>query len=208
MVAGALPQLNVMTPPAETADCSALNVQLATVPVPTTVVGEDVLAGCPRAGIPVLHEPLGLPACIPPSEVPLDDPPAPLLLPPPELELEEEVEPELPLELELELVADPEPDPELGAPEPPLEDVAAPASPLAEPEPLPQPATPAAVNSVKNVDPRTSAATVWLAMTAITIAPACLANHGHEGNRGAQVGTGKGRFRGPAAVRSRKEGAT
>ena len=38
--------------------------QLAAVPVPTTVVGCDVSAGCPAAGTPAVHEPSGLPACV------------------------------------------------------------------------------------------------------------------------------------------------
>jgi hypothetical protein len=37
-------------------------VQLAAVPVPTTVVGSDTSAGCPPEGMPALHEPSGLPA--------------------------------------------------------------------------------------------------------------------------------------------------
>jgi hypothetical protein len=62
MLTGALPQLKVMTPPSVTAALSLLNVQLAAVPVPTTVVGLDVSAGCPCEGTPALHEPSGLPA--------------------------------------------------------------------------------------------------------------------------------------------------
>jgi hypothetical protein len=50
MVTGAVPQLNVMTPPRVTAVFSALNVQLAGVPVPTTVVGLETSAGCAPAG--------------------------------------------------------------------------------------------------------------------------------------------------------------
>ena len=78
---GSAPQLNVMTPPAVTAVCSALNVQLAAVPVPTTAVGLDVSAGWPLAGTPALHDPLGLPA--PPVED--DEPPFPPPGPPPPL---------------------------------------------------------------------------------------------------------------------------
>ena len=44
-----------------TAAWSAPNVQLAAVPVPTTVVGWDVSAGLPLDGTPVLHEPFGFP---------------------------------------------------------------------------------------------------------------------------------------------------
>jgi hypothetical protein len=62
MLTGALPQLKVMTPPSVTAALSSLNVQLAAVPVPTTVVGLDVSAGFPCEGMPALHEPSGLPA--------------------------------------------------------------------------------------------------------------------------------------------------
>src|SRR5436190_11673129 len=62
IVTAPAPQLNVMTPPAVTAVCSALNVQLAAVPVPTTVVGLEVLAACARLGTPALHEPFGFPA--------------------------------------------------------------------------------------------------------------------------------------------------
>src|SRR5262252_3618841 len=72
IVTGAAPQLNVMTPPAVAAVCSAANVQLAAVPVPITAVGFDVSAGWPFAGTPALHEPFGLPA--PPIE---DEPPLP-----------------------------------------------------------------------------------------------------------------------------------
>jgi len=45
IVAGSLPQLKVMTPPFATAALSASNVQLAAVPLPTTVVGLDTSAG-------------------------------------------------------------------------------------------------------------------------------------------------------------------
>ena len=75
-----------MTPPAVAAACSALNVQLAAVPVPTTAVGLDVSAGWPFAGTPALHEPFGLPA--PPVA-----PAPPLPLPP--VPGEDELEPEL-----------------------------------------------------------------------------------------------------------------
>jgi hypothetical protein len=50
-------------------------VQLAAVPVPTTVVGFDVSTGCPSAGTPVEHDPFGLPFGI----EPLLEPPDPLL---------------------------------------------------------------------------------------------------------------------------------
>jgi hypothetical protein len=62
IVTGSGPQLKVMTPPAVTAVCSALNVQLAAVPVPMTAVGLDVLAACAIAGTPAAHDPFGLPA--------------------------------------------------------------------------------------------------------------------------------------------------
>src|SRR5215472_13203202 len=155
MVAGALPQLNVITPAVATADCSALNVQLAAVPVPTIVAGLAMLAGCPRAGTPALHEPLGLPACRPPSEVAPDElvlllltpllllpPPSPPLFElPEELEVEPEPEPEPELEAAPELEPRPElvPEPELAAP--PEEPFETPLPPLVElvPEPSPQP---------------------------------------------------------------------
>jgi hypothetical protein len=77
MVAGALPQLKVMTPPLPTAVLSALKVQLAAVPVPITEVGFDTSAGWPLEGTPALHDPLGFPAC--PGRLP----PVPgVLLPP------------------------------------------------------------------------------------------------------------------------------
>jgi hypothetical protein len=57
MVTGAHPQLNVMTPPLVTAALSALKVQLAEVPLPTTVVGLDTSAACPAAGIAEPHDP-------------------------------------------------------------------------------------------------------------------------------------------------------
>jgi hypothetical protein len=60
IVTGAQPQSNVMTPPCVTAALSASKVQLATVPLPTTV-GFEVSAGCPPDGTPALHDP-GLPA--------------------------------------------------------------------------------------------------------------------------------------------------
>ena len=97
MVTGALPQLKVMMPPVVTAVCSGLKVQLAAVPVPTTVVGCEVSAGCPAAGTPAVHEPLGLPASpvVPPSEAPPDELPLlePELEPLPELDPLPELEP-------------------------------------------------------------------------------------------------------------------
>src|SRR6187431_460189 len=62
IVTAPAPQLNVMMPPAAAAACSALNVQLAGVPVPTTVVGLDVFAACARVGTPAAQEPFGFPA--------------------------------------------------------------------------------------------------------------------------------------------------
>src|SRR5450759_1118854 len=69
MVTGASPQLKVMTPPLVAAACSWVKVQLSALPVPTTVVGVDTLAGWPFAGTPALHELYGLPALqvVPPS---------------------------------------------------------------------------------------------------------------------------------------------
>src|SRR6185369_6566174 len=75
IVSGFAPQLNVMMPPAVTAACSAANVQLDAVPVPTTVVGFEVPTTCARVGMPALHEPFGLPAFqvgVPPPAPPLD----------------------------------------------------------------------------------------------------------------------------------------
>jgi hypothetical protein len=64
MVTGPVPQLKVMTPPLLAAAWSRLKVQLAALPVPTTEVGVEMSAGWPRAGTPVLHEPLGFPALV------------------------------------------------------------------------------------------------------------------------------------------------
>src|SRR5436190_22796148 len=85
------PQSNVTMPPFETAALSASNVQLAAVPVPTTVAGFDVSAGCPPAGTPAAHDVSGLPAfhgpplVVPPEpplpEPPVEPPPAPVLPP-------------------------------------------------------------------------------------------------------------------------------
>src|SRR6187455_1175087 len=83
IVTGFAPQLNVMVPPAVTAACSALNVQLAAVPVPTTVVGLEVLTACALVGTPAAHDPFGLPAvhglpALPPAPVvPAALPPVP-----------------------------------------------------------------------------------------------------------------------------------
>jgi len=88
MVTGSGPQLNVMTPPALTAVERAWKVQLAEVPMPTTVVGLLVSTGCASAGsVSVVQEPLGFPATgNPPSpDVPLEAPAWPES--PPELEL-------------------------------------------------------------------------------------------------------------------------
>src|SRR5271165_5823137 len=75
MVTGAEPQSKVMMPPFFTAASSAAKVQLAAVPVPTTVVGFEVSTGLPSAGTPVEHDPFGLPFGI----EPLLEPPDPLL---------------------------------------------------------------------------------------------------------------------------------
>jgi hypothetical protein len=99
MVTSPDPQSKVMMPPLVMAASSASKVQLAAVPVPTTVVGLEVSASVIWLGRgSVLQEPSGLPAdgnapASPPSlgEAP-DDELAPLLLdpddavPPPELE--------------------------------------------------------------------------------------------------------------------------
>src|SRR4051812_33042006 len=60
IVAGAAPQSKVMTPPFATAATNASAVQLAGVPVPTTVRGLVMLSACASAGTG--HMPLGLPA--------------------------------------------------------------------------------------------------------------------------------------------------
>jgi hypothetical protein len=63
MVTSSDPQSKVMMPPLVTAAFSASNVQLAAVPVPTTVVGLDVSASdIWLGGASVLHEPSGFPA--------------------------------------------------------------------------------------------------------------------------------------------------
>src|SRR5438552_8837454 len=85
IVTGSAPQANVMMPPLVTAACSALKVQLAAVPVPTTVVGVAVFTGWPRAGTPALQEPLGLPAPLEPTPVVPPAPPVALLPPAPPL---------------------------------------------------------------------------------------------------------------------------
>jgi hypothetical protein len=61
IVTGSVPQSNVITPPALTAALSAANVQLAAVPVPTTVVGCEMSTGLAAAGTPARHVPSGLP---------------------------------------------------------------------------------------------------------------------------------------------------
>src|SRR5262245_19216538 len=62
IVTGFAPQLNVMMPPGVTVACSAANVQLDAVPLPTIAVGFEVLTACARLGTPALHEPFRLPA--------------------------------------------------------------------------------------------------------------------------------------------------
>src|ERR1700761_4530447 len=63
IVVGSAPQLNVITPPLATAATTASPVQLAGVPVPTTVVGLDTSSACASAG--TAHVPSGLPAAGP-----------------------------------------------------------------------------------------------------------------------------------------------
>src|SRR4051812_14038298 len=64
MVSGLAPQANVMTPPLATAATNALAVQLAGVPLPTTVVGCDTSSSAASAEIaqppPGVTEPLGV----------------------------------------------------------------------------------------------------------------------------------------------------
>lgn len=101
IVVGFAPQLKVITPPFATAATNASPVQLAAVPVPTTVVGVDTSAAWPSAGTGALAPglPAGGPSCgfvggvVPdepdvPDVPPLDDvgPPDvddPPLVPPP-----------------------------------------------------------------------------------------------------------------------------
>jgi hypothetical protein len=195
-VAGALPQLNVMTPPLATADCNAVNVQLAAVPVPMTVVGLEVLAACPSAGTPAPQEPLGLPACVPASGVPPDEPlpllppllepePEPEAEPEPEPEAEPELEPMPELEVDPELEAEPElaPTPELipelelaPPPEEPLETPLPPLVPVV-PELLPQPVTDSPAHNTTKMDCRNHTVTVGTVMVRITIAPGRATNH-------------------------------
>jgi len=51
IVTGEVPQLKVMTPPFATAELSELSVQLAAVPLPTTVVGCETFAGCASSAL-------------------------------------------------------------------------------------------------------------------------------------------------------------
>src|SRR5262249_28046452 len=60
MVAGAAPQSKVMTPPLATAATNAALVQLAALPVPTTVVGDETSSA--RASLGRVAPPSGLPA--------------------------------------------------------------------------------------------------------------------------------------------------
>src|SRR5580658_3138556 len=86
IVTGSGPQSKVMIPPPLTALDSAWKVQLAGVPVPTTVVGLLVSTACASGGsVSVVHEPLGFPAAgNPPSPDVPASPPTPS-----ELELSE-----------------------------------------------------------------------------------------------------------------------
>jgi hypothetical protein len=122
-----------MMPPVVTAWFRALKVQLAAVPVPTTVVGLEVLTGVPCAGTPALHDPFGLPAVQPPEELLeelLDVPPEELLDVPPEELLD--VPPEELLDVPPEeLLVAPELVPD-EVPEPPPEEL-----PELETDPLP-----------------------------------------------------------------------
>src|SRR4051812_37714454 len=79
MVTAPPPQLKVMTPPLPTAVLSAAKVQLAAVPVPTTLVGLDTSAGCALVGTPALHDPFGLPAWPAPPPVAPEAPAVPPL---------------------------------------------------------------------------------------------------------------------------------
>jgi hypothetical protein len=59
IVTGSGPQLNVMIPPAPTADTTAAEVQLSGLPLPMTLVGFDVSTA--RASAGTVARPLGLP---------------------------------------------------------------------------------------------------------------------------------------------------
>ncbi len=114
-----------MIPPLVTADCRCPKSQLAAVPVPTTVVGFDVSAAWPRAGMAIVHRPLGaLASMTVPLEAPLLD--APLLDPVPAPLPDPDAAPELELPLAPTrppllpplvplLLADPEEPPSSGA---------------------------------------------------------------------------------------------
>jgi len=69
MVTGFGPQLKVIIPPLATAATKAAEVQLAGVPVPTTVVGLATLAGWAKAGIVQLVALLCPPVLIEPPDV-------------------------------------------------------------------------------------------------------------------------------------------
>ncbi len=56
IVTALAPHLNVITPPLETAEFKAANVQLEAVPFPTTVVGLEIFAARAELGTPVEHE--------------------------------------------------------------------------------------------------------------------------------------------------------
>src|SRR4051812_49706118 len=82
MVTAAVPQLNVTTPPFVTAVFSAANVQLAAVPVPTTVVGWETSAGwAPAGSAPVQWVGMVVPPA-PPLPVAPPAPPRPPAPPP------------------------------------------------------------------------------------------------------------------------------
>jgi hypothetical protein len=93
MVTGEVPQSKVTTPPLVTAAASAASVQLAAVPVPTTVVGVETSAGVTGAGQVAAGggpaSPVKLlvvvPAPVPVVPAPVPAPPvAPPWLPPPQ----------------------------------------------------------------------------------------------------------------------------
>src|SRR5687768_12884223 len=83
IVAGAVPQLNVMTPPFATAATKASAVQLSGVPVPTTVLGFAMLSACASAGTG--YFPFGFPGGGPSSGFVGGPPLAPLVPLAPEL---------------------------------------------------------------------------------------------------------------------------
>jgi hypothetical protein len=176
MVTGSGPQSNVMMPPFVTAVFSAAKVQDAGVPVPTTVVGDEVSTSWVCVGrVKVVQEPFGLPAegnapesplvvvdasepppaasCAPdeaseavPPSVPPPLPP-PLLPAPLLLAASSPVEPPLPLPPPTPLLAPPPLPPLLPPPPSPLGDVP---GELLHPAAIPRPRRQGRANRIFN----------------------------------------------------------